>query len=226
MIRVLLCCEGNLDKGKTRYIGNDYIDADGVMQVLIKKTSCISRIDFVTKNRKDIQNVSTLQPKYGKHSTVSRKLAQLAKNENCNHIAFHQDEDNKGLETIYKKVHGYFSAAKEKGLSCIAIVPQHMTESWLLSDENAFQKAFGKKPAKPALPSKPEEIWGSKGTANHPKTIMVNVLSQFGTAISPENYLEIAKHSKIDEIQKRCPKSFDKKFCTDIQSFVTEERAP
>ena len=222
MIRVLLCCEGNLNKGGKSYVDNEYINTEGVMQVLIQAISCFSDIEFIVKGRQDILNISGLKP-YGKHSTESRKLAQLAKNEGCRFIAYHQDEDNKGLDNMYQKVHSYLSAAKEKGVSCLAIVPQHMTESWLMSDENAFEQVFGKKPTTPELPRKPEETWGSKGTSNYPKTYLANVLSQFGAKISPENYTEIAKHSNEDVMRKRCPKSFNDLFCKDIQSFIPKD---
>ena len=219
MIKILLCCEGNLDKGGEIYTDNEYINADGVIQILISKLSIGHALGFVVKNRQDIRKKELLGPKHSTHSTVARKLAQLAKDENCRYIIYHQDEDNKGLENIYRKVHSYFSAAAEKGISCLAIVPQHMTESWLLSDANAYEQVFGKEPMNPALPSKPEEIWGN----NHPKKFMAQVLSQYNDTISPEIYAEIAEKSKTNVMRIRCPESFDKKFYADMQSFIAKD---
>ena len=207
MINILLCCEGSADIK--------------VMQVFIRSLSFATNICFVEKSRGDIKQVTLLGTKYSKHSTASRKLAQLAKTVNCRHIAYHQDEDNKGLNYIQEKVKSIFSLSSAKGMSCIAIVPQRMTESWLLSDVTAFEKTFGSKPNNPELPSKPEETWGNKGAEEHPKTIMANVLAQYRAEVSPEIFGVIAENTDIDVLTQRCPKSFGQ-FRTDMQTFITE----
>jgi hypothetical protein len=210
MIDIMFCCEGSTD-----------IE---VIQYFIKKLSSVSDLCFNIKKRNDIQGIKILGPKYSNHSAVSRKIAQLAKSINCNFIAYHQDEDNKGFEYMYGKVKSYFSLSEEKGMTCIAIVPQHMTESWLLTDEIAFEKIFGKKPNNPILPSKPEETWGNKGTEKHPKTIMAQVLAQYHSTISSETYSNIAQNTNIAVLQRRCPKSFGQ-FYKDMQSFISEGAA-
>jgi hypothetical protein len=132
------------------------------MQNLIRKTSKKQEITFVIKKRQDMKKVTMLGGKYSKYSPTSRKLAQLAKASKCTHIAYHRDEDNRGLENMHHEVEKYFTAAKDHGMSCLAMIPQHMTESWLLSDEGAFEKAFFKKPVNPVLPPDPEHLWGNE----------------------------------------------------------------
>ena len=105
MINILLCCEGNTDIK--------------VMQVFIRTLSPIINLRFTEKKRNDIKQVVLLGAKYSNHSTASRKLAQIAKTENCRYIAYHQDEDNKGLDNIRDKVKSNFSLPEEKGISAL-----------------------------------------------------------------------------------------------------------
>jgi hypothetical protein len=223
MIKILLICEGPGDQGRKEFIDGEYIDCDGVMQNLIRKASKNEALVFITKRRQDIRKYVLLDGKYRKHPTVSRKLAQLAKVSNCTHIAYHQDEDNKGLEEIYHQVEGYFPAAKERGISCLAIVPQHMTENWLLTDAGAFEKVFFEKPANPPLPSDPEQLWGNKYTDNHPKQYIKKILKQYRISVSSAIFTEIAKHSDIEVLRKKCKESFDRKFYRDVQGFIPDK---
>lgn len=222
MIRFLLCSEGPTDQGNIIYVDGEYINPDGVMQILIKKTAGRNDIDFIIKTRKEIRAVSAKKKYIGKREMTSIRLALIAKNKNCTHIAYHRDEDNKGLKEMYEQVQGYFEDAKKKGINCLAIVPIHMTESWLLADKNAFPA----EPVKPALPSKPEETWGNKGTDTHPKKYLERVLAQFPQykkqALSGV-YAQIAKNSDVEVLRQHCPESFGKKFYSDMQSFIPQE---
>jgi hypothetical protein len=223
MINVLLYCEGNYDRGQETFTDGEYIFPDGVVQTLIKKVTCYDDMIFVILKRDDLRNISVRKGFWGKDVITSRRLAILTREKRCTHLVWHRDEDNKGLENKYEEVHKYFINAKKNGVKCLAIVPQHMTESWLLSDENAFEQLFGEKPTVPPLPPKPEETWGNKGTDNHPKKYLERVLKQFRATSSSEIFADIAGHSDIDIMRKRCSESFDKKFYTDMQSFIAEE---
>jgi hypothetical protein len=223
MINVLLVCEGPGDQDRKEFVDGEYIDCDGVMQNLIRKASNTKDITFISKQRQDIRKCVLLGGKYGKYPAKSRKLAQLAKKANCTHIAYHQDEDKKGLEKIYLQVEEYFLATRDRGMSCLAIVPQHMTENWLLSDEGAFEKLFSKKPVNPALPSNPEQLWGNKYTGNHPKQYIKKVLQQYHISVSSDVFAEIAAHSNIEVLRRKCPESFDKKFYMKIRDFISEK---
>jgi hypothetical protein len=223
MIRILLCGEGTTDQGRKDFIDGEYVNSDGVLQTLIKKVSPVGNLTFVVKTRQDLKSTIKLYKHYyGKQTTNSKKLAIAANNENCTHIAYHRDEDSKGLKEMYDQVQGYFEDAKKKGINCIAIVPMHMTENWLLADKNAYPAI----PVNPELPSRPEETWGSKGTDTHPKKYLERVLAQFPQykkqALS-KVYAEIAEKSDIEILRRRCPESFDKKFYMDMQSFIPQE---
>jgi hypothetical protein len=223
MIAVMLCCEGPKDQGKKEYLDGEYIQREGVMQALIKKISACGDLTFVVKRRQDLKAIAIRKTYLSKQRITSLRLAILAQKEKCTHIAYHRDEDNNGLDEMYNQIKGYFIDAESHNIVCLAIVPKHMTESWLLSDEIAFEQVFGKKPVSPALPSKPEETWGNKGTDNHPKKYLERVLRQYHIEGNADIYAKIAEHSDIDVLRRRCPESFDDKFYTDTQAFLTSE---
>ena len=119
---------------------------------------------------------------------------------------------------VYTNLKEKFSDYASK-LSCLAIVPKEMIESWLLADEQAYVAAFGKKPEH--LPKNPEEIWGEKDKpdSNHPKRIMDRILGQYRKESTKYTYTEIAERCSIETLKIRCPKSFGR-FYDDMQGFV------
>jgi hypothetical protein len=190
MIKILLCCEGTTDQGGKIYTDGEYINTDGVIQIFIRKIAKNEELVFVVKTRHDIKNAVKLRKRfYGKQETTSLKLVALAKQENCTHIAYHRDEDANGFEAMYQQVQEYFAEPEKNNQKCLAIVPMHMTESWLLSDKDAYPS----EPRRPALPSKPEEIWGSKEADSHPKKYLKRVLEQFYQAPSLKFMLTLLK---------------------------------
>jgi hypothetical protein len=221
MINLLLYCEGSSDRGYEEYIDGEYVFPNGVMQVLIKKLSQRNDIVFIVVKRQDFMRIPVRKGFLGKSGITSRRLALLAKEKKCTHIAFHRDEDNKGFKNKYNEVHHYFADAVKSGIQCIAIVPQHMTENWLLADKSAWKAVYDAFPTKPPLPAKPEELWGAKNTENHPKKYMEQVFTQFHAASSPESYAEIAEASNTETLRAQCPISFGQ-FYTDMQNFTNE----
>jgi hypothetical protein len=217
MIRILLCCEGPTDQGRKGYLDGEYINSSGVMQILIQKTSLNTNLDFVVKTRQDIKAIRNKKKYLNKQEQTSIRLALLAKQEDCTHIAYHRDEDNKGLDEKYKEVQEYFADARRKEINCLAIVPMRMTESWLLADKDAFPS----KPINPKLPVKPEEIWGNKGADTHPKKCIERVLRQFHLMPCSEVFSEIAEKSSIETLRARCPESFGQ-FYNDMQTFIPQ----
>jgi hypothetical protein len=127
------------------------------------------------------------------------------------------------LEIVYKGVKDAFKDIVAQNFKCLAIVPKEMTESWLLYDPNAYPQI----PSNPALPTRPEELWGEKHNPNskYPKNYMKKILSQFPEFDSineAESYTKIAKKTNIQVILHRNSKSF-KQFYDDMQEFITPE---
>ena len=219
MIRVLLCAEGVTDQGREEYHDGAYIQNNGVFQVFIRKLTRSERLDFAVKSRSDIKRFALIPSpsRYTpKEQIKAKKIAAIATHENCSHIAYHRDEDNNGFEEMYAQVSSYFSVAKDIGYKCLAIIPMHMTESWLLCDAEAFPRL----PDNPELPRRPEETWGAKNSDKHPKKYLERVLKQYHLQPSVETYCEIAEKSRAEVVKAKCPTSFGR-FCNDMESFIS-----
>jgi hypothetical protein len=150
-----------------------------------------------------------------------KKLYTLAVLDNSNYIAYHQDAGHQDFKFVYEGITKDFEdAISNDEIHCLAVVPKEMIESWLLSDEKAYPSI----PVSPALPKKPEEIWGDRHNpeSNYPKNYFKRILSQYSLEDNHNIYTDIASKSDIETIKNRCPESFNQ-FCNDMQSFITGE---
>ena len=204
MIQVLMFCEGVTDFEP--------------ICVLIKKVVCCPEIVVIRKTRKELrQETFVLSGRRGihKHVTDIDRLAMTAKKAKCKYVAYHQDADGDDA-VVYKSIAERFSE-HAGALSCLTIVPKEMIESWLLADEQAYVTVFGSVPEHPALPNKPEKMWGEKDNpvSNYPKHVMSRVLGQYNKTPNREIYTKIAESCNIDALKTRCPVSFAR-FCDDL----------
>lgn len=209
MIQVFMYCEGVTDFEP--------------ICVLIRKAAPSSDMTFIRKTRNDLRKeTAVLDGRRGihKHVTDIDRLAMAAKKAGCRHIAYHQDADGNDA-VVYNSIKEKFSDYANIH-SCLAIVPKEMTESWLLTDEQAYIIAFGSIPEH--LPKEPEEIWGKKDDpdSNYPKHVMKHVLGQFHKTPNQHAYTKIAEQCNIDILKARCPKSFAR-FFNDLQNFISIE---
>ena len=227
MINVLLCAEGVTDQGGTDYNVKQghTIQNDGPIQILIRKIanreSSGAECKFTVRTRKDIDKITLLgkeRPKLDKDAPPA-KLYKAARINECTHIAYHRDEDHRGLDDIRTEVDKNFTKSKDCGLHCLIIVPQRMIESWLLSDKNAYKDDT-------QLPSKPEEIWGDKGSFNHPKKWIERALKAMFMEPSAKTYAYIAENSDIDVIRQKCPESFGKYFFDEVIKWLAASGSP
>jgi uncharacterized protein YceK len=224
MIKILLAAEGVTDYGKNRYDKRrgEYVRNDGPLQVLIRRCLDADSVEFKVASRKDIKDVSLLSCKrrLSDIDAQKEKLARLAVMEGCACVAYHMDEDNKGFNERYAHVQAVLEVSREKGLRCMAIVPMHMLESWLMCDDDAFPC----KPSRPCLPKHPETAWGAKQDteSDYPKHCLHRVLGQFDRAPSAEEFAELASKISLDILKRKCPVSFGK-FCEDIKELASEK---
>ena len=202
MAQVFVCCEGVRDAG--------------VFEALIEKCSSASARCMTHNDVKHIKigNQKSLKRDKDKDDKVDmkayiRRIAHIAGENDSTFIGYHQDAGG-DFDRVYNSVNGAMDEYREKGYQCLAIVPKEMTESWLLADEYAYVAAYGNKPENPALPKRPEDIWGEKKMpeSDYPKHVIERVLNQYRKAANRETYREIAENSDIDTIKNCCPKSF------------------
>ena len=161
-----------------------------------------------------MENVPKKNSSILKNNKMLTALAGIALKEGNKNIAYHQDADGK-YESVYNSLTNEFKRLKNSGFNCLAIVPKEMIEAWLLADI----KAYPQKPQKPALPFKPEELWGNKDSKKHPKVCIAEVLKQFNLDPCSDVFFQIAEKSSVETLLKHCSVSFGK-FYTDLQTFI------
>ena len=115
----------------------------------------------------------------------------------------------KHFRELYNEVEAGMDLNDKKDFKGIPMIAVKMIESWMLADENAYVKAFGKIPSY-HLPGKPELIWGDKRDpdSNYPKCYLKRVIYSLGGRFSEETlhtalYNEIAENIDIDVLINR-----------------------
>jgi hypothetical protein len=87
-MKILLCSEGVTDHGRDEYRDDEYIHEDGVLQILMRKLAGELGLSFTVRGRADIRDVRLLPRKFERPDILkARKLAALAQQEKCKHIA-------------------------------------------------------------------------------------------------------------------------------------------
>lgn len=223
MSRMLLVAEGVTDSGWKSYDkkAGKHIEHDGVLQVLIKKCIGNPEHEIICASRDGIKKEVTLLPRRLNAEDIKReRLVRFATKKECDCIAYHMDVDKCEFSERYNQIDTLLSTARERGIICIPIAPMKMLESWLLADEGSFPSI----PKNPALPKKPEEIWGEKTNpdSNFPKNYLKRVLGQFNLEPTREIFVELARDASINVLRQKCPISFQR-FFDDLQSLVLIE---
>jgi hypothetical protein len=195
--KILLFGEGPTDYGIKEHSTGKW--KHGPIQPIVRKTAG-RPVAFEHVEKNEVKKLRIQRgPKSG-HAVKSYKLCVIAGKKRLDKIICYVDADRipgkrkkevltrvsffsvyeeiqKGFEAFNEK----FSRSHNKKIIGIPMVPLPMIESWLLSDEAAFIKCFGKPPSNPRLPAKPELTWGEKENpdSNYPKNLMKRVLNQY-----------------------------------------------
>jgi hypothetical protein len=197
-----------------------------VIPPLMKKVSDRSDLGIKWITRSDLKKMRTHR-KGGTgisgHYKMITALAATANRDGSRFIAYHQDADGK-YDNVYRAIRSEFN--KLGRFQCLAIVPKEMIESWLLADITAIN-SLGDGTVHVDESPHPETLWGDKDNpnSNYPKNYLRRVLEKLGLEANSDTYAHIAENTGIDALKRRCPKSFGR-FCSDMQSFITEENAP
>jgi hypothetical protein len=185
----------------------------------MKKIGNSPMLEIQWVKKQELKNI-ILRRNTGPYKLINA-LAFLALQKGCKNIAYHQDADS-DIDRRYNSIREVFKHIEKGGIKCLAIVPKETIESWLLADENAYLDI----PKNPALPGKPEELWGDSHnpSSNHPKCYLFRVLEQFHLENDRDTYAQIAENSDIETLKRRCPDSFGQ-FHTDMQTFIIARAA-
>ncbi len=224
-LRIALIGEGRNDYGGPDGFG-DW--KEGAAQPFIRKFASDAEIKPIRKQDRDLKGIGLPLknfPKLGFHASVIRpyfaKIWELKGEIDLLIIFKDLDKEGSGKASKDQALKSFERAATEFEeafkflkdrfqIPAIAMIPMRMLENWLLSDENAFEIAFGSKPANPKLPYQPEFVWGDEQDrdSEHPKNFIRQVLQQYGQDKTTDNFILIAKASDIATMRKACPHSF------------------
>lgn len=227
---VLLCGEGPTDYGKPGSSSGQW--EEGPVQPLIRnsirKEICF---DYATKEDiRDLRLQRRRQKVEGK-GKIAFKLCVIAKQRKIDRVILFSDADRdqssknnernakRRFERVYQEIREAFDFFPGRDtMELIPMVALKMMECWLLGDENAFEKCYGKKPVAPRLPKRPELIWGSKQDpeSDYPKHFLRRVLAQYHKEPCRETFYDIAENADTETLRIRCAISFER-FYGDIQ---------
>ena len=208
-IKVIVCGEGPTDVGKMDCDTSKWIPGPAIAYIKNASTKKL-QIDGIQKNK--LPRIQKAKCKKG-HSVKAERLCRYAILKSYKVAICYVDCDNNDFEAIYSDISCGFSFYSNQVIG-IPMIPKAMIESWLLADEKAFIKVFGKKPSKPPLPKKPESLWGKKEdpNSNYPKNVLKRVVSQFND--KPEDWrYALARNSSSKTLSIKCPVSYGKFLC-------------
>jgi hypothetical protein len=234
--KVLLCGEGPTDYGNRKYGSTEW--EEGSLQPIIRKSFQGKDVNFCYATKSEVKSItiqSRTSAKLKGYGVKSFKLCEIARRrENINNIICYVDGDRdpgsrnselaarKRVQEINDDIkNGFNQFSEDRSRSSIPMVPCKMIESWLLADNEVFQKCFGSVPISPALPQHPELIWGAKDDpgSDYPKHYLKRVLDQYYLQPNREIFKIIAENIDIGVLRNKCPISFER-FYTDIQAII------
>ncbi|HNX02145.1 MAG TPA: hypothetical protein PLE33_00925 [Candidatus Cloacimonas sp.] len=208
-IKVIVCGEGSTDVGKRDYETSQWIDGPAIAYIKNASTKKL-QIDGIEKHKlPKIQKVKSLKG----HSVKAEKLCLYAILHHYMVAICYVDCDKNPFEKIYKDITEGFSCYQDIVIG-IPMIPKAMIESWLVADENAFLKVFGKKPPKPYRHIEPESLWGKKEdpNSNYPKNVLKRIVSQFNDKPDDWRYA-LARNSSSKTLLLKCPVSYGRFLC-------------
>jgi len=214
-MRVLICGEGPHEIGQPRFWCSrtkDYISLEGWMHIIcgrmlpdsqfeVRRRSAITLLD------RERRRFMPLPDGHGAKSLAARLIAQR---EGFHVVIYMVDGDTNQLAEWRRKrdevLDGFRRA--ENGVLAIACIPMAASESWMLSDQEAWMAKGLTEPH--ILPKRPEEIWGLRDDpeGDHPHRYFYRVCVASDLPDSRETRCELAELTDLNTLKKQCPNSF------------------
>ena len=138
-IKVIVCGEGPTDVGKMDCDTSKWIPGPAIAYIKNASTPKL-QIDGIQKNK--LPRIQKAKCKKG-HSVKAERLCRYAILKSYKVAICYVDCDNNDFETIYQDITFGFSFYSNQVIG-IPMIPKAMIESWLLADEKAFIKVFGR----------------------------------------------------------------------------------
>ena len=239
-LHLALTGEGVTDYGWQEYASRRW--QEGAAAKLIR--ACAERqgftvsFTFVERNAIDSLKLQARQTQgLNRKAIPAKKFQLLMRKKGVSAGVYYCDADRASgtannshqAEKQFFRIRSEIQSISEVGKPAEVVIPMvalRMIESWLLSDRNAFEAAFGK-PASPgrvtAFPPHPELLWGRENDPNsdYPKNLFIRIFKAWKHGAEPtrEDYAELAEHMDLDELSRKCPISF-RTFLQDFEQFL------
>lgn len=222
-MKILVVGEGKHDIGARVWREKEkcYADEPGWLQALIRRIAKPG-LDFTITaiRRSDIKltdvNKRKLMPLPEGHGAKALAAMQKAIIEDYNVVIFMADLDSnqeRDWDQHIKYIHlGYSRISSDKKITGIACLPKSTSESWILSDVDAWiQSGLEEEDAAALRALPPETLWGtpSDPKGNHPKQVFNKFKAKLrGSRDETALRVEIISASTPNNIISRCSVSF------------------
>lgn len=215
-MKVLICGEGAHDIGETDFWcaqTRTYVSLEGWMQPLVRRIIGRDPVELSIKKRRDLtilpNEIRRLQPLpkgHGAKALFAKRAAILGGYDAVVFMADADDPSEKRWQEICEEIFEGFSRIDSEILS-VACVPRSASESWLLSDKDAWRHVSGEEVD---LPAKPEEIWGLRDDPDggHPHRLFARCCVAANMPDERKTRLALAEASDLSIMAQRCPVSF------------------
>ncbi len=216
-MRILLCGEGPHEFGDPRVWDaqtKSFSSVEGWLQALLRNLR-EDDLEFEIRPRRKLQLIGnrTLRPALKGHAEKARLARFIASNEEFDAVIFMVDTDSpdrRRWRDIVAEITSGFDNLPEivAVAAAVACVPMSASESWLLSDAEAWAALGLTDPAE--LPKRPETIWGERDDheGRHPHRYFAGVCKKAGVPDNRDTRVQIATAIVPETLAARCPISF------------------
>lgn len=201
---VLLAGEGANDIGRS----DIYDSEEGWVQPICRNIS-LKDLEFRTVNSKKLAALPRKHRPYpAGHGRKALAAAIKARVEGFDALVFMADLDSTSNKEWKKRNEQIKDGLGKGGTPAVSCLPKSVSESWLLSDKQAWKK-MGLSDVS-FLPGSPEDAWGDKKDpdSGHPKNVFKRVAESLGLSANTSLRCHIAEISDPDNLDKKCPISY------------------
>lgn len=215
-MKVLLVGEGPHDIGlRDEWCprSRKYVDLEGWLQPIVRRSCPAQTLEIRAEKRSgikiDVQDRRRLQPLPAGHGAKALLAKRTAIVAGCDLVVYMVDCDDTDVRRwreIVAEIEDGF-AALNGDVKCVACVPMSASESWMLSDQNAWHSLFG---LDNPLPARPEMLWGRRDdpAGSHPHRIFARFCHAVGIEDNRDCRLRLAEVIDLDQLKLACPSSF------------------
>jgi hypothetical protein len=215
-LKVLLCGEGPHDIGIPDHWDarrREYVALDGWMQPIVGRVLAGSP-EFSARKRNELQvqqrdpNKRRLPEGHGAKAYLAKRAAVTGSYDVLIFMVDADSNDFRDWQRIVAEIEAGF-ALLDACIRCIACVPMAASESWLLSDPQAWATVADYNGAN--LPPRPETIWGARDNpaGNHPHRLFFRVCEAAGVSDDLDTRVRVAAATTVAIARARCPMSME-----------------